>query len=446
VVVILSVVLTGTSLAGGLLDATLGGVLPYAVGGWCLVASLASLQLYALRRQEGLVAHLSRAAAAGGIGGLGAVVTRLATGGPLTWGAVLTWTLACAGAVVGLHALWWLLVRHWRSQGWLTPNVVIVGATSMAEQMVREALEQRDMHVLGIFDDRLSRAPRDRLGVPVLGTTQDLLQHRVISSVDLIVVAVDPSATARVREITSALDVLPNPVTLVFDRPGATERAAAITRLADSPLAPLRHVNHERRAFAKRAQDLLLSIPILVVLAPALALIAAAVRLDSPGPVFFRQHRHGFNNEQIVVWKFRTMRQEAADAKAERQVTAGDDRVTTVGRVLRKTSLDELPQLLNVITGEMSLVGPRPHAVGMMTGDVQSEKLISEYAHRHRIKPGMTGWAAVHGSRGPMHTPAEVIRRVELDIEYIDHHSVWLDLWIMALTVPSVFGDRSSVR
>jgi len=205
-------------------------------------------------------------------------------------------------------------------------------------------------------------------------------------------------------------------------------------------------VDPERLAFAKRVQDLVLAVPLLVVLSPVLVLIAAAVRLDSPGPAFFRQRRHGFNNEEIVVWKFRTMRQESADARAERQVTADDDRVTRVGRVLRKTSLDEFPQLLNVITGEMSLVGPRPHAVGMMTGDVQSAQLIAEYAHRHRIKPGVTGWAAVQGSRGPMHTPAEVIRRVELDIEYIDRHTFWLDLWIMLLTVPSVLGDRSTVR
>jgi len=445
-VVVVSLVLVLWSLPGSLLDATLGGMLPPIVGAWCLIASLASLRVYELRRQERLAAHLARAAAAVAIGVLGAALTRLVVGGPTAWSSIPTWALSCGVAVLALHTLWWLLVRRWRSQGWLTPNVVIVGATALAEQLVRETLEHRDMHVLGIFDDRLKRAPRDKLGVPVLGTTEDLLNHRVISAVDLIVVAVDPAATARVREITSRLAVLPNPVTLVFDRPGSTDRAAAITRLADSPLAELRHVEPERRAFAKRVQDLLLAVPILLVLIPVLALIALAVRLDSAGPVFFRQSRHGFNNEEIVVWKFRTMRQEAADAKAERQVTANDDRVTAVGRVLRKTSLDELPQLLNVLSGEMSLVGPRPHAMGMMTGDVQSEKLIAEYAHRHRIKPGMTGWAAIHGSRGPMHTPAEVIQRVELDIEYIDHHSFWLDLWIMLLTVPSVLGDRSSVR
>jgi lipopolysaccharide/colanic/teichoic acid biosynthesis glycosyltransferase len=170
------------------------------------------------------------------------------------------------------------------------------------------------------------------------------------------------------------------------------------------------------------------------------------VRIDSKGPVFFRQRRHGFNNEEIVVWKFRSMRADAADARAERQVSANDDRVTRVGRFLRKSSLDELPQLINVVRGEMSLVGPRPHAIGMKTGEVESARLVAEYAHRHRIKPGMTGWAAIKGSRGPLHAPAEVQRRVALDVDYIARQSFWLDLRIMLMTVPGLLGDRAGIR
>ena len=153
-------------------------------------------------------------------------------------------------------------------------------------------------------------------------------------------------------------------------------------------------------------------------------MIALAIRIDSRGPVFFRQRRQGFNNEEISVWKFRTMRHETADPQAVRQVTADDDRVTRIGRFLRKTSLDELPQLFNVIVGEMSLVGPRPHAIGMKTGDIESAELVAEYAHRHRIKPGMTGWAAINGSRGPLHEAEEVSRRVALDVGYIERQSV----------------------
>ena len=160
----------------------------------------------------------------------------------------------------------------------------------------------------------------------------------------------------------------------------------------------------------------------------------------------FRQRRHGFNHETIVVWKFRSMRHAASDATASRQVCAEDDRVTRVGRFIRATSLDELPQIFNVLSGEMSLVGPRPHAIGMMTGDVESARLVAEYAHRHRMKPGMTGWAAIHGSRGPVDTPEDVRRRVELDVEYIERQSLWLDLYIIAMTIPCLLGDRQAVR
>jgi lipopolysaccharide/colanic/teichoic acid biosynthesis glycosyltransferase len=140
------------------------------------------------------------------------------------------------------------------------------------------------------------------------------------------------------------------------------------------------------------------------------------------------------------------MRREAADATAARQVAAGDDRVTRVGRIIRRTSLDELPQLFNVLKGEMSLVGPRPHAIGMKTGDIESAALVAYYAHRHRMKPGMTGWAAIHGSRGPVDTPELVRERVRLDVEYIERQSFRLDLYIMLMTIPCLLGDTEVAR
>jgi lipopolysaccharide/colanic/teichoic acid biosynthesis glycosyltransferase len=177
--------------------------------------------------------------------------------------------------------------------------------------------------------------------------------------------------------------------------------------------------------------------------------VALAIRLDSPGPILFRQRRLGFNDERFWVWKFRSMRTEPEGCSVrcgERQVRPDDERITRVGRFIRRTSLDELPQLFNVLRGEMSLVGPRPHAVGMKTGDTPSAHLVARYAHRHRMKPGMTGWAAIHGSRGPVDTPQAVRRRVALDIEYIERASLWLDVYIMAMTLPCVLGDNQAVR
>lgn len=408
---------------------------------------LRSVGLYRFGRREQYVRHAAGVLAVVVAGALvGVLVAALVGREAQARDVVVSWGPPTLVVLLVLHSAWWALVRRWRQAGRLTPNIVIVGATSHAEQIVADALAERDVNVLGIFDDRLSRSPRDVAGVPVLGDVAALVNHRMTPFVDLIVIAVDPTARTRVRQVMDRLAALPNEVVLVVDDDGAG-RHAAIQRLADAPLSPLDIVaDPGRRAFAKRVQDATISAVLLVVLAPLFGLIALAVRLDSPGPVFFRQRRHGFNNEEVVVWKFRTMRVEATDQRAERQVTAGDDRVTRVGRILRKTSLDELPQLLNVLEGSMSLVGPRPHAIGMKTGEEDSAGLVAEYAQRNRIKPGMTGWAAIKGSRGPLHSADDVRRRVSLDVHYIDHQSFWLDAWILAMTVPSVFGDRSAIR
>jgi exopolysaccharide biosynthesis polyprenyl glycosylphosphotransferase len=263
--------------------------------------------------------------------------------------------------------------------------------------------------------------------------------------VDRIVLALDPSD--RAREIASRLAVLPNEVSLLMDLAGDRHEDEALARIAGAALARRSgEPDDGGRLFTKRLLDLVLSAAALAVLSPLLLLIALAVKLDSPGPIFFRQRRHGFNNEEIVIWKFRTMRHDPAGSASVEQVKAMDSRITRVGGFLRGKSLDELPQLFNVLSGEMSIVGPRPHAVGMKTGVTESAKLVAEYAWRHRIKPGLTGWAAINGSRGPMPTAEDVRRRVAFDLEYIERQSFWLDVWIMLKTVPCLLGDRIAVR
>jgi Undecaprenyl-phosphate glucose phosphotransferase len=429
------------------LSAPLDAVLPLAAGAIVLIWALKALGAYRFEAKERLSGHLVRASLAFVPAAAAMAAVLLATGG---------WDLAAAPSAIWLalafaltylsHVGWWLMVARWRRQGRLTPNIVVVGATRHAERLIEGLLETREAHVLGVFDDRGARAPASICGVPVLGGSDALISHRVTPFVDRIVLTVPPAAQGRVRQIIERLRVLPNEISLYLDFE-AQAQDAAIDRLARAPLAQLSGVRRdELRAFWKRIQDLVIGCIGLVVTAPLMAAIALAIRLDSPGPVFFRQRRHGFNNETITVWKFRSMRQESADATAARQVSAGDDRITRVGRFIRRTSLDELPQVFNVIRGEMSLVGPRPHAIGMKTGDVESARLVAEYAHRHRIKPGMTGWAAVRGSRGPVDTPEAVRRRVALDVEYIERQSFWLDLWIIAVTIPCLLGDRDAVR
>ena len=432
--------------AGAAVGVTLLGA-PVGAGVWA-VAALIGLRMvgcYAFARKQGLGAHMARAGLVLGVGFLIATGASLASGHSDT--AVVWALLAASFALAGLHGAWWTIIARGRAQGRLTPNIVVVGATKNAERLIEAAMRTGEVNVLGVFDDRLDRAPENILGVPVLGDTAALLDHRIMPYVDRVVIAVASTAQARVRQLVEKLDVLPNPLHLFIDVGGAGEDDAALARIAAGGDAPISgSPASTRRALLKRVQDLAVAGLGLLVAGPVMLLVALAVKLDSPGPIFFRQRRHGFNNEAILVWKFRSMRHEMADANAARQVSANDDRVTRVGKFIRKTSLDELPQLFNVLTGEMSIVGPRPHAIGMKTGGVESAKLVAQYAHRHRMKPGLTGWAAIKGSRGPVDTPESVRLRVALDVEYIERQSFWLDLYIIAMTIPCLLGDRSAVR
>ena len=425
----------------------LGAAAPVGAQALAALATLAALDGYRFGKREPKwlqpVRVASAAAAAFGVAaGLAAVLPAADMGEALRAAAVTAAVLAAA------HGWAALRVRAWRRGGRLTPNVVVVGATADAGRLIARALETREVNVLGVFDDRLSRqgerAAKSVRGVPVLGDTSALLQHRLLPYVDRVVIAVSAASQGRTQALAERLRVLPNAVTLFVDVSGEAGRADALARLVDAPLTTAASAGS--RAFAKRAQDIAIAGLACVVFAPVMALTALAVRLESPGPALFRQRREGFSNEPITVYKFRSMRIEAADATASRQVSAGDDRVTRVGRFIRGTSLDELPQLFNVLRGEMSLVGPRPHAIGMKTAGEDTRALVAEYAWRHRLKPGLTGWAQVNGSRGPVANAEDVRRRVALDLEYVERQSFWLDLWIMLLTVPRFLGDRGAVR
>ncbi len=411
---------------------------------------LVGFDTYQLNPREKLFGHLYKVV--GSIGGSGLLLLAFASlftpqvkdTNTLN---IVDWCLTAVPLLCAAHLAWFSYVRHLRGKGFLTPNLLIVGATPAAQRLVATALSGREVNILGIFDDRGERAPKHIFGVPVLGRTADVKNHRLLPFVDRIVVAVPPHATSRIAELIAELAPCPNDISLLMDGVDAASERAAQERLLDMPLAHLSGVRRKAlQSLLKRSIDIVFSSLALIVLAPALAGIAVAIRLDSPGPVLFKQRRHGYMNEEVLVWKFRSMRVETSDYAAARQVTADDDRVTKVGRFLRRTSLDELPQLWNVIRGEMSLVGPRPHAIGMLTNGTEASKLVESYAHRHRMKPGLTGWAAVNGSRGPVDTPEAVRRRVALDLEYVERQSTLLDLAIMFRTLPCVLGDSAVVR
>jgi putative colanic acid biosynthesis UDP-glucose lipid carrier transferase len=191
----------------------------------------------------------------------------------------------------------------------------------------------------------------------------------------------------------------------------------------------------------KSIEDYVIAALALLVALPVMVVIAVAIKLDSPGPVLFRQRRHGLNRRVIEVLKFRSMIV-TENGSEVRQASRSDSRVTRVGHFLRRTSLDELPQLINVLRGEMSLIGPRPHA---LVHDDQYGEMLERYANRHQVKPGMTGWAQVNGFRGPTETPDKMAQRVDYDLAYIDSWSVWLDLKILAMTVLVGFRHKNAV-
>lgn len=427
------------------LDRPLGQVLPLVLGSLAALALMRAARLYNFPAREGLNLHLAKVA--GVVVAASAVGLLLSLLAPHALAVTSNWTAGLALALLATHTLGWMRVDAWRRGGRLTPNVVVVGATPNAQKLIEQALQSKDVAILGVFDDRAARSPEAVVGVPVLGDTAALLTYPLLPFVDRIVITVPASAQARVRDLIDRLRVLPNAVTLFMDVEGAAARDATLSRLANSAVAQVSGAERdEQRAFSKRVQDVVIGGLALAVATPVMLVIAALVKLDSPGPAFFRQRRHGFNNETITVWKFRSMRVEAADATASRQVSKDDDRVTRVGKVIRKLSLDELPQLINVVKGEMSLVGPRPHAIGMKTAGEESAKLVSEYAWRHRMKPGLTGWAQINGSIGAVDTPEAVRRRVALDIEYIESQSFWFDLYILAMTIPALVMARDTVR
>jgi exopolysaccharide biosynthesis polyprenyl glycosylphosphotransferase len=194
----------------------------------------------------------------------------------------------------------------------------------------------------------------------------------------------------------------------------------------------------------KSLEDFCLGAALTLFFAPLMGFIALAICIDSPGPVFFKQKRHGYRHREIEVFKFRTMRVERLDYSCAEQTRRGDPRITRVGRFLRKSSLDELPQLLNVVRGEMSLVGPRPHAVNMRTAQKLSHEIVPTYAHRHCVKPGITGWAQINGHRGALDAEEQLVNRVNYDMDYIRKWSVGLDIAILFRTIFHVVDTKNA--
>ncbi len=361
-------------------------------------------------------------------------------------GWALFWFAGGGSALLLSRAGSTLWVRRLKNRGTFNQRVAVFGASAQGERFAQYVLGNPRLTItmVGFFDDRVGdRILSAPAGLPVLGNLTTLVGMIREGLIDQVVVALPWSAEARLQQVVSRLALTPVRIRLAPDMASFIFAKRPMVLLGDLPVMTL----FERPisgmdALLKRAEDLILSSLILMVLSPLMAIVALAVKLDSPGPILFRQPREGFNNRPFDVLKFRSMYTDLGQVDRIDQASRHDPRVTRIGRLIRRTSIDELPQLFNVFRGDMSLVGPRPHAPSTRAGDRLFSEVVASYAARHKVKPGITGWAQVCGWRGETDTEDKLVKRLEHDLHYIENWSFGFDLYILFRTVGAVVLNR----
>jgi polysaccharide biosynthesis protein PslA len=347
------------------------------------------------------------------------------------------WMVTAATGLIAARSLCGYALSHPSIEQRLTRRVAIIGSDAhafrVAERLAGES--QNGIVVLGVFCD--TPPPGQRL---VRGSISDLISLSRDENLNGIIIALPPDAadenqisqlSRRLRNVLADVFIMP----YLFHDPDVFLPMQALGSMSFMVLQ--RRPLDVGQRLRKRLVDIMICSIVFVPFAILFAVVAAAIKLDSPGPVLFRQQRYGFNNCQFTVFKFRSMYANQLDPLAIRQTSRNDTRVTRVGKWLRKLSIDELPQIINVMRGEMSLVGPRPHALQTRVQGELLNDMISEYVLRYHVKPGITGWAQINGSRGELVTSDDLRRRVALDLEYIQHWSITFDLKIIMRTAIS---------
>jgi len=338
-----------------------------------------------------------------------------------------------------------LIINFLAGKGICTRNVVIIGAGKQTERLLAQLENEKPAinNVVGVFDDRVGRVGPMVGGHLIRGNIEALMRFVRENHVDDIIVALPWNADERQIEIVSRLRELPAHVHLVSDlvgfrfpyQPSPNHFGGVpMIEVVNSPLSGFKVV-------IKALEDRILGALLLLIFSPVLLVVAVAIRLESKGPVFFKQKRYGYNNQIFEIYKFRSMYHEAEEKKVTVQASKEDSRITRVGKFIRKTSLDELPQLFNVVGGSMSLVGPRPHAVDH---NEEYSELIDGYFARHKVKPGITGWAQVKGFRGETDTLEKMEGRVNYDTYYVENWSLFFDLQILAMTAFVGFVNKNA--
>lgn len=361
-----------------------------------------------------------------------------------------TWVYYFIGSssflVLGGRLVGYYVIRFMAKKKIFARNIIIVGSDKRAEMLIEKIENEYPKlnNIVGVFDDRIERTGPDVCGYPVLGNLDQLRRYIRNNKIDDVIITLPWSADNRLYEIARKLRELPVHIYLSSDLVGfripykpSTNHFVGIPMIevVKTPFS-------DWMIFIKKIEDIVFSIMALTIFGPIMLIIAAVIWLESPGPVIFRQQRYGFNNKIFEIYKFRSMTHNLETEEKTKQAVKNDPRVTRVGKFIRKTSLDELPQIFNVLNGSMSLVGPRPHAVDH---NEDYAKVIDGYFARHRVKPGITGWAQINGFRGITDTVDKMESRVKYDVYYAENWSLFFDLQILIGTIFVGFINKNSV-
>lgn len=354
-----------------------------------------------------------------------------------------TWAWVAPVSQLGAHFALRFAAPHILNLQGERRRAIVAGMNAQGIELARRLATDpySRIHVVGFFDDREATRINDNEEHTMLGKIAALPAYARDHQVDHIYISLPMASQPRIltlldelRDTTASIYFVPDIfVTDLIQGRMDSVSGLPVVAVCETPFTGL-------SGLIKRSSDVALSLLILVLTAPLLLVIALAVKLTSPGPVIFRQRRYGLDGREIIVYKFRSM-SVTEDGALIRQASKGDARITPVGRFLRRTSLDEFPQFFNVLQGRMSIVGPRPHAVAH---NEMYRKLIKGYMLRHKVKPGITGWAQVNGYRGETETLEKMSGRIEYDLDYLRNWSLRLDLYIIAKTVWVVFGQKTA--
>jgi len=359
---------------------------------------------------------------------------------------IVSWALVTPLVLFLYRLILRYLMGYLRQRGWNNTKVAIVGAGEVGRRLAETLLEAKMLGYIPVafYDDAPSKQGKKIQGITVEGSIDQFLSLTdKEAQYDEIYITLPLRSEERIKTLLNNLSDSTLTVKFIPDCFAFDLLHSRITDIGGLPIISVYDspLNSPTNRFIKRAEDFVLSILILGLISPMMVIIGVAIKATSRGPIIFKQKRYGLNGKEIWVWKFRTMHTLENNEEEIQQARKNDPRITPIGRFLRKTSLDELPQFFNTLSGRMSIVGPRPHA---KAHNEQYRKLIPKYMLRHKVKPGITGWAQIHGLRGETDTLDKMERRIQYDLYYIDNWSIWMDLKIILLTVIKGFIDKNA--